>query len=374
VAGRATVDGGLVIDLSLMKGIWVDPRTRRARAHGGVTWAELNRETQAHGLATTGGVVSSTGIAGLTLGGGLGWLMGKYGMTVDNLRSVEMVTADGRILSANEEEHEDLFWAVRGGGGNFGVVTSFEFDLHPVGPSVTGGFVAHPIERAVDVLRFYRDLTAALPDEMTVYCGLLHGPDGSKLAAIALCHCGDLAAGERAAAPIKAFGAPAIDIVGPISYCDLNTLFDAAFPRGAYNYWKSSFLTELSDDAIPVAVDGYARVPSPMSQIFFEHVHGKAATVPAGATAFSHRGSGFNFGIFSQWAEIADNERGAAWARETHSAMGRFCAPGRYGNYQSEEGADVAAAVYGANYSRLRDVKRRYDPENVFHLNQNVAP
>lgn len=374
VAGRATVEGGLVIDLSLMKGIWVDPRARRARAQGGVTWAELNRETQAHGLATTGGVVSTTGIAGLTLGGGLGWLMAKYGLAIDNLRSVELVTADGRILSANEEENQDLFWALRGGGGNFGVATAFDFDLHPVGPTVTAGFVAYPFERAEELLRFYRDFTADLPDEMTVYYGLLHGPDGTKLSAIALCHCGDLAAGGKAAAPVKAFGTPAIDIIGPVSYCDHNTLFDAAFPKGAHNYWKSSFLTELTDEAIRIVVDGYARVPSPMSQIFFEHVHGKAASVPAEATAFTHRRRGFNFGVFSQWAEPAGTERGKAWARETHASMERFCASGRYGNYQSEEGADVAAAVYGDNLARLRDVKRRYDPENVFHLNQNIAP
>jgi hypothetical protein len=204
---------------------------------------------------------------------------------------------------------------------------------------------------------------------MTVYCGLLHGPDGTKLSAIALCRCGDLGDGEAAAAPIKAFATPAMDIIGPASYCDHNRTFDAAFPRGAHNYWKSSFLTELTDDAIRIAVDGYARVPSPMSRIFFEHVHGRAASVPADATAFSHRRPGFNFGVFSQWAEPAGTERG-----ETHWAMERFCATGRCGNYQSEEGADVAAAVYGANLARLKEVKRKYDPENVFHLNQNIVP
>jgi FAD/FMN-containing dehydrogenase len=374
VAGRGTVEGGLVIDLSPMKGIWVDPRTRRARVEGGVTWGELNRETQRHGLATTGGVVSSTGVAGLTLGGGLGWLMGQYGLAVDNLESIEMVTADGRILSADRREHEDLFWAVRGGGGNFGVVTSFEFALHPVGPTVTGGFVAHPFERAAEVFRFYRDLAKHLPDEITAYLGLLHGPDGSKLVAVALCHCGDLAAGAQAVAPIKAFGAPVIDALGPMSYCDLNRLFDAAFPRGAYNYWKSSFLAELSDDAIGAAVDAYARVTSPLSEFFIEHVHGKAALVPEDATAFPHRRTGFNMGVFSQWSEAKESGRGIAWARETAASLDRFCAAGRYSNYQSEEEADAAAAIYGANLPRLREVKRRYDPDNVFHLNQNIAP
>jgi len=374
VAGRATVDGGLVIDLSLMKGVHVDPRARRGRAQGGVTWAEFDRETQAHALATTGGVVSSTGIAGLTLGGGLGWLMGKHGLTVDNLESVEIVTADGRILAAAEEQHGDLFWAVRGGGGNFGVVTSFEYRLHPVGPVVTGGFVAHPFERAREVLRFYRDVTAGVPDEITMVAGLIHGPDGSKLAVIALCHCGDLKAGEAAAAPVKSFGSPVIDIMGPISYCEQNALLDAAYPKGALNYWKSSFLAALSDDAIATAVDCFARTTSPMSQIFFEHVHGKAASVPVAATAFPHRRQGFNLLVFSQWAEPADTERGLQWAQETEAAMGRFYDRGRYVNYQSDEGPDVVASAYGANYPRLRETKARYDPENVFHLNQNIIP
>ena len=208
VAGRATVDGGLMIDLTPMKGIDVDPAHRTVRAQGGVTWAELNRETQLHGLAVTGGVVSTTGIAGLTLGGGLGWLMGKYGLALDNLRSVELVTADGQVVRASKDEQPDLFWAVRGGGGNFGVATSFEYQLHPVGPMITGGLVAHPFERARDVLRFFRDFTTSLPDEMTVFGGLLHAPDGSgaKLAAMVTCHCGSLAAGETATRPLKQFG------------------------------------------------------------------------------------------------------------------------------------------------------------------------
>lgn len=374
VAGRATVDGGLVIDLSLMKGVHVDPRARRARAQGGVTWAELNRETQAHALATTGGVVSSTGIAGLTLGGGLGWLMGKHGLTVDNLQSVEVVTADGRILTANDEEQGDLFWAVRGGGGNFGVVTSFEYRLHPIGPTITGGFVAHPFDRAGEVLRFYRDLTGRVPDELTTFAGLIHGPDGSKLAVIALCHCGDLKAGEAEAAPVKSFGQPVLDIVGPMSYCDVNAMLDAAYPRGALNYWKSNFLADLRDEAIDTAVDCFGRVPSPMSQILFEHVHGKAAAIPVAATPFPHRREGFNMLVLSQWAEPADTARGMAWAQETHAAMSRFYAPASYVNYQSDEGADVVAAAYGPNYVRLRETKSKYDAQNVFHLNQNIAP
>ena len=251
VAGRATVDGGLVIDLGPMKTVHVDPRARTARAQGGVTWAEFNRETQQHGLAVTGGVVSSTGIAGLTLGGGLGWLMGKYGMALDNLRSVEIVTAAAQVLRANKNENPDLFWAVRGGGGNFGVATTFEYDLHPVGPTVTGGLIAYPFDRVRDVLRFFRDRTASLPDEHTLFAGLIHAPDGSgnKLAVLVTCHSGPLDVGEKALQPLKTFGSPIMDALGPIPYVQLNSMLDAAYPKGALNYWKSSFLshTERSD-------------------------------------------------------------------------------------------------------------------------------
>src|SRR5262245_33483823 len=234
VAGRATVDGGLMIDLTLMKDIHVDPHTRTARAQGGVTWAEFNRETQLHGLAVTGGVVSSTGIAGLTLGGGLGWLMGKYGLALDNLRSVDLVTAEGKVLRASKDEEPELLWALRGGGGNFGVATSFEYQLHPVGPTVMGGLVAHPFDRARDLLRFYRDITGSLPDEHTVFGGLVHAPDGSgtKLAAIVTCHCGPPAAAEKALNSLKQFGSPVMEALGPIPYVELNAMLDAGFPRG----------------------------------------------------------------------------------------------------------------------------------------------
>src|SRR6202171_4665875 len=234
VAGRATIDGGLVIDLSPMKGIHVDPKSRTARAQGGVTWGELNRETQLHGLAVTGGVVSTTGIAGLTLGGGLGWLMGKYGLALDNLRSVELVSAEGKILRASKQEEPDLFWALRGGGGNFGIATSLEYELHSVGPTVTAGLIAHPFDRARDLLRFFRDSTASLPDEHTIFGTLTHAPDGSgtKVAAMATCHCGSLEAGEKAMRPLKRFGSPVLDAIGPIPYCQLNGMLDGGYPRG----------------------------------------------------------------------------------------------------------------------------------------------
>ena len=266
VAGRATIDGGVMIDLSLMKGIHVDAVSRTVRAEGGTTWAEVNRATQLHGLAVTGGVVSSTGVAGLTLGGGLGWLMGKYGLALDNLLSVELVTAEGKVVRASTDAEPDLFWALRGGGGNFGVATSFEFRLHAVGPMVTGGIVAHPFVRARETLRFFRDSTLSLPDEHMIFGGLIHAPDGSgtKLAAMVTSHCGTLAAGETAMRPLKAFGPPVMDAIGPMTYSALNGMLDAAYPKGALNYWKSSFLSELSDAAIDTMIACFADCPTPM--------------------------------------------------------------------------------------------------------------
>jgi FAD/FMN-containing dehydrogenase len=378
VAGRATVDGGLMIDLAPMKGIHVDPYARTALAQGGVTWAELNRETQLHGLAVTGGVVSTTGIAGLTLGGGLGWLMGKYGLVLDNLRSVELVTADGQVLRTSKDEQADLFWAVRGGGGNFGVATSFEYQLHPVGPTITGGLVAHPFDRARDVLRFFRDFAASLPDELTVWAGLIHAPDGSgaKLAAMLACHCGSLAAGDTAMRPLKQFGSPVMDAIGPMPYCQLNGILDAAYPRGALNYWKSSFLAQLmSDDAIDTMIECFARCPTPMGQLLLEHVHGAATRVGVGDTAFPHRADGHNLLVLSEWMEPANTERCIAWARETYTEMEPFMASGRYVNYLADdETGDPVAAAYGPNYRRLQELKRKYDPSNFFHMNQNIRP
>ena len=270
VGGRATVDNGLMIDLSLMKGIHVDARARTVRVQGGVTWGEFNRETQLHGLATTGGAISTTGVAGLTLGGGLGWLMPKYGMALDNLLSAEIVTSNSGVLTANESENVDLFWGIRGGGGNFGVVTSFEFRLHPVGPLIYGGLTAHPFEKARDVLRFYRDATVSLPDEVMALAGLVHAPDGSgaKLAAIVVAHCGDVAAGEKALRPFKDYGPPLIDAIGPIPYSSINSMLDAGYPKGALNYWKASFLNRLSDAAIDTMVDCFAKCPSPHHSVY----------------------------------------------------------------------------------------------------------
>ncbi len=377
VAGRATVDNGLMIDLAPMKGIHVDPGARTARAQGGVLWKELNRDTQVHGLATTGGVVSTTGIAGLTLGGGLGWLMPKYGLALDNLRAAELVMADGRIVRASASENADLFWGIRGGGGNFGIAASLEYDLHPVGPMIAGGVVAHLVQNARDVLRFFRDTCRSLPDEVMLAAGLQTAPDGSgaKLVGIIGGHCGSLADGEAALRPVKQFGTPVMDALGPIPYSALNSMLDPAFPKGALNYWKSSFLTDLSDEAIAVIIDRFNACPSPMSHIVIEHFHGAASRVPMDQTACAMRLTGFNVVIISQWLDPAENDRHIAWGRDTYAALEPYWGSTRYVNYlDNDEAGDPAAAAYGPNYARLRALKTKYDPDNFFRGNVNIRP
>jgi FAD/FMN-containing dehydrogenase len=377
VAGHSTIEGGLMIDLAPMKGIYVDPRARMARAQGGVLWSEFNRETQVHGLATTGGVVGTTGLAGLTLGGGLGWLMPKYGLALDNLVSAEIVMADASVKRASADENADLFWAIRGGGGNFGIAASFEYTVHPVGPTIAGGLVVHPLAKAMDVLRFFREQCASAPDELMLVAGLISAPDGSgaKLVAMVAAHCGSLADGEAALRPFKAFGPPVMDAMGPISYCAQNALFDASLPRGALNYWKSQFVTDLSDEAIHVLVDRFESCGSPMSQIIIEHFHGAASRVPVSATACAMRVSGFNVAIISQWMDPGQNDPCVAWCRGTFDALKPFLAQTRYVNYlDHDEAGDPAAIAYGANYGRLRELKAKYDPENFFHTNVNIRP
>ena len=376
VAGRATIDQGLMIDLAPMKGIHVDMAGRTVRAQGGVLWKELNRETQLYGLATTGGVVGSTGIAGLTLGGGLGWLMPKYGLALDNLRAADMVMADGSVVRASADENADLFWAIRGGGGNFGIAASLEYTMHPVGPTITGGVVAHPVPRALDVLRLFRDTCASLPDEMMLVGVLQTAPDGSnaKIVAIAGAHCGSLPEGEAAFRSLKAYGPPVMDMMGPISYTALNSMIDPAFPKAALNYWKAQFLTDLSDEAIRTLVASFETCPSPMSFIIIEHFHGAASRIPQTATACALRVTGFNVVIASQWMAPEETERGIRWARETFATLTPFLAPTRYVNYLEEDAPDPAAVAYGPNLARLRAIKAKYDPENFFKQNVNILP
>jgi FAD/FMN-containing dehydrogenase len=378
VAGNSVCEGGLMLDLSLMKGIHVDPVGLTARAQGGVTWGEYNRETQLHGLATPGGVVSTTGLAGLTLGGGLGWLMGKHGLAADNLISAEVVTADGEVVRANDQEDSDLFWGLRGGGGNFGVVTSLEYRLHPVGPVVTSGLVAHSIDHARGVLQFFRDFASSAPDELTLNGGLLHAPDGSgvPLAAIIGCHCGSLEEGEAAIQAVKQFGSPVLDTLGPASFVDTNTeIFDAAFPRGARNYWKSSFLAELNDEVIDILIAQFAICPSTLSGLILEQFHGAATRIGVAETAFPQRRESYNSLIVSQWLDPKDDEKNIAWARATYDLLRPHMASESYVNYQTEdEGGAALEQAYGQNHERLVALKNRLDPTNLFHLNQNIRP
>ena len=354
VAGRCFTEGGLMIDLSLMKGIYVDPSTRIARVQPGVNWSELNRETQLHGLAVTGGLISTTGISGLTLGGGLGWLMAKFGLATDNLLSARVVTADGRTLTASEQENADLFWGLRGGGGNFGVVSSFEYRLHEVGPTVTGGLVAHPFDAAGDVLRFFRDFTADAPDELLTFAGVGHAPDGSgaKIALAVACHVGAPEQAEEDLRPLREFGSPIMVELGPLPYTAMNSLLDAAYPTGSLNYWKSAFLSGLSDEAIDELLARFAACPSPMTAALFEHFHGEVTRVPVDATAVPHREPGYNLVITSVWTDPAATQENVAWTKDTFAAMEPFLVRRRYLNYFSEDdvGDDPVRAAYGQNY------------------------
>jgi FAD/FMN-containing dehydrogenase len=375
-AGRAVTEGGVMIDLAEMKAVSVDPARATATVQGGVTWAELNDAAGAHRLAVTGGAVSTTGVAGYTLGGGLGWLMAKYGLAADNLLAVELVTAEGDVLRVDGTSHPDLFWALRGGGGNFGVATSFTFRLRKVG-TIVGGLIAHPIHEAPELLRFYRDAVAASSDDLTVFAGLVHAPDGSgtKLAALVVFHTGAAEQAERDLEPFKSWGSPVVVDVGPMPYPVMNTILDAGFPSGSLNYWLSRFTRGLPDELIDTAVERFATVPSPMTAILFEHFHGAVTRVGPTETAVPHRGEGWNLLIPSVWVDPADNAANVVWTRETFSALRPYFADGRWLNYLGDDQADDAIrAAYGPNYDRLREIKRRYDPENVFHLNHNITP
>jgi FAD/FMN-containing dehydrogenase len=376
VAGRAVTDGGVMIDLAEMKGIAIDPGQATATAEGGVIWGELNDAAAEHGLAVTGGAVSSTGIAGYTLGGGLGWLMSNYGLAADNLLAAELVTAEGDVLHVDAASHADLFWALRGGGGNFGVATSFTYQLHPV-QTIVGGLIAHPIAAASDLLRFYRDAVADASDDLTVFAGLVHAPDGSgaKLGALVVFHTGGPVEAEHDLEPFKTWGSPVVVDVGPMPYPVMNTLLDGGFPAGSLNYWLSSFTRGLPDDLIDIAVERFATTPSPLTAILLEHFHGAVTRVAETETAVPHRDHGWNLLIPSVWTDPADNEANIDWSRETFAAMRPHFRTGRWLNYLGDDQAeDAIRAAYGPNYDRLKEVKRRYDPDNVFHLNHNIAP
>ena len=378
VAGLCLVDDGVVVDLSQMTAVSVDPVATIAVAGPGATWGGFNEATQEHGLATTGGVVSTTGIAGLTLGGGIGWLMPKYGLATDNLVSADVVTADGRVLTASEDENADLFWGLRGAGANLGVVTSFTYRLHEVGSIITGGRILHPFPAAAELLRFFRDATADLSDELMAVAGLVHAPDGSgmKAAGLVVCHCGSPERAEKDLEPFLSFGSPVETQVGPLPYSVLNTVIDEAFPKGALNYWKSSFAAELSDRAIDTAVERFAACPSPQTLCIFEHFHGAVCRVPVDATAVPLRQPGYNYLVASVWTDPLATDENIDWTRETFAAMGPYLSDRRYVNYLSADdaGEDPVRGAYGPNYDRLVALKAKYDPDNVLRSNFNVPP
>jgi FAD/FMN-containing dehydrogenase len=368
VAGHCVTDGGVMVDLSGMKAISVDPVARTVMAGAGVTWGELNDATHHHGLATTGGVVSTTGIAGLTLGGGLGYLMGKYGLAADNLLAADVVTADGACRRASADTEPDLFWALRGGGGGVGVITSFEYRLHPVA-EVTGGIIAHPLNEATAMMRFWRDYATEAPDEVVTFAGLVHAPDGSgvPLAAIVVSHCGTAEQAALDLAPLLEFGSPAISAIDRMPYPAVNTMLDAAFPRGALNYWKSSFMRELDDDLFRLIVEHFRQAPSPMSGLLFEHLHGAVTRVAVDATAVQHRKPGFNLILTSVWTDRAATDANIAWTRGAFDAMRPHFLDRRYVNYlDADDASGAASSAFGPNEQRLAEIRRRYDPGGVF--------
>jgi FAD/FMN-containing dehydrogenase len=374
VAGKAVTEGGLMIDLSLMKGIHVDPARRAARAQGGVRIREYDRATAVFGLATPSGVVSSTGIAGLTLGGGLAWLMGKYGMAVDNLLSAEVVMASGEVVTASEDADPDLFWAIRGGGGNFGVVTSFEYRLHAVGPTILGGMVLYPLGKLREMLRFYREFNREAPDELTIYAALLDPPGGDTVAALICCYCGPLDKGADVVRPLKSFAPLLQDMLGPMPYAAQQCLTDAALPAGSRYYTKGGFLADLPDAAIEVFAEYAATKPSPLSAVLIQTVRGAAGRIDPGATAFAFRRFPYAPVIVSQWLDAADSEKNVAWARDFWKALRGFAGDGVYVNDLGPDDEDRVRLAYGPNYERLAALKKKYDPDNLFRLNPNITP
>jgi FAD/FMN-containing dehydrogenase len=373
--GYAVNDGGMVVDLTQMNAVAVDPVRRTAHAGGGTLWRHFDEATQAHGLAVTGGTVSNTGIAGLTLGGGIGWLSGKHGLTVDNLISAEVVTADGRALTASADEHPDLFWALRGGGGNFGVVTSFEYQLHPV-DQVLGGMILHPLDRAEDMLRFYRDFVHGLPDEAEAYAGLVTGPDGTPVAAMLLGYNGPIEEGERVLAPARAFAAPLADLVAPMSYGQRQVMLDEPnATHGLQRYWRSALTERLSDDFIRNLAAGARRFSSPLSALLMFYIHGAATRVPETATAFAARRRQWDVDVIGCWTDPAESARHIGWVRELWAQLEPHVQGQVYVNHISlDDSPEKIRASFGVNYPRLRQVKAAYDPENLFRVNSNILP
>ncbi len=375
VAGLATVDGGFVIDLTAMKGIFVDPAARTATAQTGLTWGEFDRETHLHGLATTGGLISTTGIAGLTLGGGVGWLMGRCGMVCDNTLAYDVVLANGHLAHASADQNPDLFWALKGGGGNFGVVTSITYRMYPIA-TVLSGMILHPAKRAVEVLRFYRDFVlSGIPDELIVYAGAITTPDGNPVIAFLPAYCGDdLAEGERLLEPLRKFGPPIADLVSRMPYVAMQQMIDAVAPFGLRSYWKAAFMRELSNDAIDTFAKFAESCTSPRSLALLEHAHGAMSRVAPGATAFPHRSAPFDVVLISLWNDAAEDARHIDWTRRFYAGMQPWSAGTVLVSGLDQDDAARIPEAYGGNYARLRAVKAKYDPGNRFRRNQNIAP
>ncbi|MCW3110314.1 MAG: 6-hydroxy-D-nicotine oxidase [Segetibacter sp.] len=373
VTGYAVCDDGLVIDLSEMASVKVDPEKQEAVVEAGATWAEFDTAAQQYGLATTGGVVASTGVAGLTLGGGVGWLVRKHGLSCDNLLEVQLVTADGKLVTANAEENSELFWGVRGCGTNFGVVTTMKFKLHKVG-LVLAGIIAYPQTEAKEVLQFYREFVRKAPEEITLYANLTTSPDGFPIIALAGLFSGDLEKGEALIKQIREFKTPVLDLVQPMPYVQMQSMLEPAFPHGHRYYWKSSFLKDLSDEAIDVITSNVAKIPSPFSCTILEFYGGASSREPEGGTAYPHRQSEFDLVVISNWQSTQDDEKNINWTRNLYEAIQPFSSHRVYVNALGKEGQDRVKEAYGPNYDRLLALKRKYDPNNLFRLNQNIVP
>jgi len=384
IAGDAVGDGGLMLDLSLMKGVQIEPETRTARVEPGATLGDFDRAAQAFGLATPLGINSTTGVAGLTLGGGFGWVSRKHGLTADNLLAADVVLASGELVRASADRNADLFWAIRGGGGNFGVVTSFDFRLHPIGPEVLAGLVVHPGSDARMVLQGYRSALRSAPDELTCYAVLRKAPPlpflppeihGKEVLILAMCYAGDPKQGQRALAPLRALGHPIADVVGPVPYVAWQQAFDPLLTPGRRNYWKSHDLLELGDGAIDVLLAHLDHLPSPECELFIAQLGGAINRVGPGATAYPHRDIQFVINIHTRWGEVSQDHRCIGWARGLFNQLAPHATGGVYVNFMPEDEAQrVSRGAYGGNYQRLAQLKARYDPTNLFRRNRNIVP
>ncbi len=383
IAGNAVCDGGIMISLAGMKSVRVDPQSQTVLAEPGVTLGDLDKETQTFGLAVPVGINSTTGVGGLTLGGGFGWISRKHGLTVDNLLSADVVTADGECVKANADENQDLFWGIRGGGGNFGVVTSFEFHAHPVGPEVLSGMIVHPFSDAREVLHKYREFAAQAPEELTVWVVMRKAPPlpflpeevhGTEVVVLAALYAGDMADGEKALAPLREFGNPIADVIGPHPFVGFQTAFDPLLTPGQRNYWKSHDFLELSDELLDTLIDYAGKLPDPQSEIFIAQMGGATNKVSPDATAYRHRDTEFIMNVHGRWSDAVDDERCIEWCRHLFRSTTQFATGGVYVNFMTEEEEQRVEEAYGDSYKRLVELKKKYDPTNLFRLNQNISP